>query len=297
LAPSGIPKEDLEMEHEVVATGDSGLEVKQKDPILADQGWYKEEAKGFENIFFNHLAIFNPGAAEVAIVKVTSEYERDGKWIPTKTHCGTKSGYYNFYMRGPDPDEGFNLESNERINMAVSSTIFINAPSYNKNRRAHGSLPNPLRIKITFINKEGGKSEIITEYKNRPLYLDDRESEDAKKKAKALFWAQADDLPAEDRLWCSIYQVEDRFEVNTSNSNKNAWLRMDDLHQYVYKATKAGASELPLDNCCHADNKVGHSIDVQLLVDVENQWVYGLKLSLKTNSSQSTDYFLLPANW
>jgi len=106
LSPSGIPKEDLQMDGEVVSTGDSGLEIKQKvdqkflaylslfinkfffyikDPILADQTWYSEETKGFDNLFLNHLSIFNPGSEEVAIVKITSEYEVDGKWVTAKT--------------------------------------------------------------------------------------------------------------------------------------------------------------------------------------------------------------------
>ena len=90
--------------------------------------------------------------------------------------------------------------------------------------------------------QQGGKSEIITEYKNRPLYLDTKESEEGKKEGnpKAIFWTQTDDVPAEARLWASIFAIEDRLEINTSNSNRNAWLRQSDLPQYIYQATKAG---------------------------------------------------------
>jgi len=59
--------------------------LSQKDPILADQTWYSEENKGFDNLFLNHLSIFNPGSEEIAIVKITSEYEVDGKWVTAKT--------------------------------------------------------------------------------------------------------------------------------------------------------------------------------------------------------------------
>jgi len=52
---------------------------------LADQTWYSEENKGFDNLFLNHLSIFNPGSEEIAIVKITSEYEVDGKWVTAKT--------------------------------------------------------------------------------------------------------------------------------------------------------------------------------------------------------------------
>lgn len=85
LKPQGIPKDEIELTEEIVAKGDSGLEIKQKDPILADQTYFRKEDQGFDNLFVHNLSLFNPGEKEIAIVKVTTEYERDGKWILADT--------------------------------------------------------------------------------------------------------------------------------------------------------------------------------------------------------------------
>ncbi len=39
----------------------------------------------YSNLFYNHLGLFNPLEKDVAIVKVKSEYEKDGEWIEMKT--------------------------------------------------------------------------------------------------------------------------------------------------------------------------------------------------------------------
>jgi hypothetical protein len=99
---------------ENVAKGELGIEIKQKDATQADQvrppliaprnstaltemsvlvclckTWRAVQSwasKGvYSNLFYNHLAIFNPLEKEVAIVKVKSEYEKNGEWIEMNT--------------------------------------------------------------------------------------------------------------------------------------------------------------------------------------------------------------------
>jgi len=39
----------------------------------------------YKNMLYNHLAIFNPLEEEVAVVKIKSEYEKEGNWIEMNT--------------------------------------------------------------------------------------------------------------------------------------------------------------------------------------------------------------------
>jgi hypothetical protein len=82
---------------------------------------------------------------------------------------GVKQGYYNYSWGSRH--EGFALGPNDRFNLAVNSSVKVNAKQFDRERRAHNSLPSPLRIRISFEDKEGKKSHIIIEHKNQPLYL------------------------------------------------------------------------------------------------------------------------------
>jgi hypothetical protein len=108
------------------------------------------------------VALFNPLEKDVAIVKVKSEYEKDGEWIEMKTRylalrpftfllglswllvrthkpgctnsLGSKSGYYRYSMGYHD--DGFVLEPNQRLNLAIESAVEVKAAQYDRERYA-----------------------------------------------------------------------------------------------------------------------------------------------------------------
>jgi hypothetical protein len=85
LEPEGIVENPVPENN--LATGDIGLEIKQKDATQADQGW--KESDGYWNKFYNNVAIFNPLEKEIALVKITSAFEKDGEWIEMNTSYDT----------------------------------------------------------------------------------------------------------------------------------------------------------------------------------------------------------------
>lgn len=66
-----------------MAKGDLGIEIKQKDATQPDQHW--ASGGSFLNVLYNNLSIFNPLEKDVAIVKVKSEYFKDGAWVEMQT--------------------------------------------------------------------------------------------------------------------------------------------------------------------------------------------------------------------
>jgi len=115
---------------------------------------------------------------------------------------GYKQGYYN-YQFGARHD-GFALGPNDRLNLAINSAVKVNARQFDRERRAHGSLPSPLRIRISFEDKEGKKAEIVIEHRNQPLYLSTKESRAAQLKQPVAFFVSADDTDAEGNVWTQV---------------------------------------------------------------------------------------------
>lgn len=63
------------------------------------------------------------------------------------------------------------LEPNESLALAIESGVKVAAHQWNRERRAHSSLPSPLRLRITIVDKEGKSAQLEIEHKNEPLVL------------------------------------------------------------------------------------------------------------------------------
>src|SRR5690606_8671036 len=93
--------------------------------------------------------------------------------------------------------------------MAVRAGITVKAPSYDKLRRIHHSLPNPLQIKIWMEDSNGGKSSIVVEYVNGPRALHDEKSKRKDAGKEDLTFIYCDDLEAEYRIWVTVDTEQD----------------------------------------------------------------------------------------
>lgn len=289
LAPSGIVENPVP---ENVAKGDLGIEIKQKDATQPDQSW----ASGgrYSNLFYNHVALFNPLEKDVAIVKVKSEYEKDGEWIEMKTSLGSKSSYYRYSMGYHD--DGFVLEPNQRLNLAIESAVEVKAAQYDRERRAHHSLPSPFRIRITIVDKEGKSSQLVIEHSNQPLVLPTKESRDKSEDRVCDFWISADDIDGEARVWIEAYHVpeEHRVQFASKPSDKSKYCYKDDLDYLFYLAKKDNKTEIEVEELTTQDEGRGYSQKATALVDLENNWVYAFRFEIKTNTSTTVGHYLLP---
>ncbi|KAL6050730.1 hypothetical protein QOT17_019615 [Balamuthia mandrillaris] len=286
---------ELKMEKESVGEGDCPLDIKQKEASCADQTWWRDGQ--FSNLIFDHLALFNPSEKEVALVSIKSEYlDKDGQWkAPKETRLGQKSGYFSYSMGGYDT-AGFNVAPNERLNLVVRTELEVHAPQFDRERRVHHSLPQPLHTRITFEDKDGNKKVIEMEQQNPPLVLQSKEAKLSSLSDRQTFqaWIEADDLEAEGRVW-ALVATEETYGTCVQVSgydNFGKYLYKSDFERVLYKARKGKLTEVLLEEKV-ADNK-GYSIAVTALVDLEHDYVYSLRFDLSTNTSRVTHHYLLP---
>jgi len=267
------------------AVGDIELEIRQKDPIQADQRWARSDSSNeYTNVFFNHLSIFNPTEKQIVIVKVISEYEKDGSWIPTPLRLGTKGGYYNYSMGRYNPDEGFNVGPDERLNLATETAIQVNAPQFDRMRRAHRSLPSPLRIRLTFVSKDGHKSELISEYHNPPIAVRTKETCQEKRQLPVYAYVSADDLETETNIWFEAFHVPERdsyggprLELATPSGNR--YIYRNTLRHYLYQAKTTQKSEILIEELSPDQMaSKGYKTQVYALVDLDAQYVYAFRV-------------------
>lgn len=176
-------------------------------------------------------------------------------------------------------------------------------------------MPDPLKIKIIFTDKEGKVSTIVTEHVNSQLALKNADWAEKDQERPVRMWIDADNLETESRVFVAVFEEDTekwgkQVHVKTSESNKNFY--QNDMQQIIFKAkTEAkGKNEgpsssssastdpntvlVPLDGLCASSEEKGFSIDVSALVDIENNFAYALKCDLKTSTSSTTAYYPLP---
>jgi len=210
------------------------------------------------------------------------------------TRLGTKSGRFSYSM-GQHTD-GFVVGKNQRLDLAVESSVLINAPQYDRQRRMHHSLPSPLRVRITVDDKKSKSSQIVIEHINEPLEIMTKEKRESSDQLKRDFWLHADDTEAEERVWCELVYVqnEKRLQISSKPADKQKWMYQSDLNYYIYLAKKDGKQEFEIEELTTKDEARGYSQRVVALVDVEQSWAYALRFELRTNTSSAVGHYLLP---
>jgi len=272
------------------STGNLGVEFEQSSTLQADQDWSRDGA--FNNMFYSNFKLTNTGE-EIFVIKVKSEYEKDGEWIEAKTRHGSRSGLWYYNWRN---DPGLKIPANNNFEFAVCTTISVKAPQYDKNRRAHHTLPQPLKIRITLEGK-GVQSSIIVYQQNEALEPKTPETLATAKsiKEKNLFFSYADDVQGEERLFVAIYDHDKRDDyVSIYTNNNNHYIYKHQIEKIAYKAQKEKKNEYPVDSVNCKFDKTNATIETYLLVDLENRRGYALRFTITTGDASSTSYYLLP---
>ena len=297
-APEPTRKKDA------VGSGSSVIQLKQKDEPQADQSWYSENTKSFDQYVYNNITFMNNTEKSVIINKVSAEYQTaDGKtWKACNNiSLGNKSGMWH-YSWGYYDTTNFTFGPKQVVDVAVRTGIEVPFINTDKNRRIHHSLPNPIKIRVTIEDADGGKSSIETEYVNGPMEVDTFES---KKKSvgesdekKFMWFASCDDVDSENRVaaWIAVEQSSQwgpivQFAHNLSSSQK--YLYAHDFKKLAWKASKDNKEEMPIDDASYADEKKGNAVTVTAMIDQKEGYVYALKIALKTPSSTHLEYYPL----
>jgi len=75
--------------------------------------------------------------------------------------------------------------------------------------------------------------------------------------------------------------------------NKSGWYRASDFKKHVVEAVKNKKTEWPIEDP-KFKHDCGWTINATWLVDLERKSAYGMKLEMKTNTGNATEYLLCP---
>jgi len=253
------------------------------------------------NTFMCSFSLLNSSNDSIAITKVKTEYQtKDGKWEECKTRLGNRQGFYNYYWYNYN---NFNMDGLQQNDLAVQASIPIHAPQYDRERRAHKSLPQPLLIRVTFEDSNSRTSVITVPHVNTPLDLVTKEKRVTNRVTCSSvdgkshdIWVHCDDPELDVRIFGEGFfeHTQRRIELCSNERNKNKWLYVHDLKKIAFGAVKENKSEVELKELHWTHSSIPLSIQCFLLVDLEGERVYGAKYVLKTTTSSVTECFLFP---
>lgn len=160
------------------------------------------------------------------------------EWVDAETYTGSRSGFYNYHFN-PSQDI-IKIGGENQIKLSTSTVIHIQAPQFEKMRRVHKSLPNPLEIQITFEEVNGTKSVINVKNYNPPYNLITKEYAQTQWSMPAEFWIQCDDVELETRTFAvlSLDPDKTRLEISSGERNKNRYLYRNHLKSSIIFISK-----------------------------------------------------------
>jgi hypothetical protein len=236
----------------------------------------------------------------LVLSKWTAEIKKGDAWETVKLLRGSRRGFWN-YSWETAPRDSQAIAPKLPIKMALAVVLPVVAPQMTRRRALHPSLPNPLEIKFTVGNVDGGTTSIVIPAKSTiaSLDLNTREKEIANNGGgkTILGWAQCDDTEAVGRINAAIFfqardGYENQWEIRQSLTNSYQTLTATELKKIGFKAAAEGKAESKLDSSSVTCNP-GCSLNTYALVDVPRRRVYGIRFHLKTSTSESTASFLI----
>jgi hypothetical protein len=278
--------------------GDSPLSIvrQPEKKVEANQQYYATDGK-FKNYFtVPELTISNKSGDTLSVVSTTMEYEdSDKSWKPcTEVAIGTSyNGYYGREYQWFENGTSFNMEKNETINLSVSGAVTVTGTPGSTNflrARAHQSLPQPLKLRVTMTDINGKQKSIVVEQLNRSL---DLYTKDSVKSSWSLekdidYFVYCDNTDTLDRTFVALYRAnENELTIRLSSGYYYTWDKKT-IKSYAYSAKEKNVSELELPDMS------SDSIKLSLLVDLERTHGYALRIQLQTGTGSVDETVLLP---
>lgn len=271
------------------------LKIEQIDPVFADQTWASNGE--YNNNFYLNFSFTNPGESVVTVAKVKTEYElSENNWVAAKrTAIGYKAGFYDY--RWNWNTSNFSLDKHAIDKIAVLCSIPIQGPQVDRLRRAHHSLPYPLKIRTTFEDDQGATSFIDTVYYNGPHKLPTKESVEKSNSKTYDFWAQLDDVETETRHYIAIARVKDSdnseyLDIKVSPGSSTYYFYKTNLSKLAFEAVKNGKDEIEIDQL-KVEGSNGVEAHAHALVNVEKKRVYAIRWTLKTASASMEECYVV----
>lgn len=274
---------------------ESKLKIEQVEPVVPDQAWANSD--GFMNNFYLNFSFTNPTDNPITIAKVKTEYQNAaGEWVAAKnTAIGHKAGYYDYRWNWNSQNFGIDPHGVEKVAI-LCGVGPIKAPQVDRQRRAHGSLPNPLKIRVTFEDDQGATCQIEVVNYNKPHDQPTKESTEKYNSKQYDFWTQLDDAASESRHYvaiCKVKETENKeyYEIKSSLSSGSVYyFYKSQFQRLAFEAIKKGTDEVEIDSLTVADSK-GSSAHAFALVDRAKRRVYAIKFVIKAHDASLEDYF------
>lgn len=264
------------------------------------RGFADHDTGTFMNWFLiRKLVFYNSGKETIAIVHLFGEYEdKSGNWQACKN-----------VMIGPPagPSERISLKHDTSINLpalhiashAVMMDVAVHSrPGHDEvhRDRAHKSLPQPLKLRLTVHDTMGKVCRLIFEQFNPPLILPTQEriarrlSIDTN---QIVDWVSVDDCERLERTFTLLY-MDDKLCLHVVTSSSEAsygdrFLDEDNIKSLQKKAKKNKTTDLALDRFGVSD-KVQHTA----LFDPTNFRMYALRIVLESTTSKTSKTIRLP---
>jgi hypothetical protein len=151
-----------------------------------------------------------------------------------------------------------------------------------------------MRIRVTFIGADDSQITIETRQYNEELELRTKEWYEKRCSKSCVMWTQCDDAEALWRIFgaVSIGPEGDRLELAT-DLNKSQYVCVSDMKKMVWQGMQEKKQEIEFTTLHYAPIE-GVETKVFGLVDLSKGVLYGVRFDLKTLTSATTEYFLVP---
>ncbi|CAM4900897.1 unnamed protein product [Rotaria socialis] len=265
--------------------------------IQANQDSFRHDGEFLNYFFIPKLVFHNKSKQPISIIELSGEYEDShGNWcechdIKLSPALSENDENYNWL-----PNTTLNLEPLKLTTFAVRVDVKVKGTpgSSNKHRmRAHKSLPQPFKIRLTLQDTEGKTASLIVEQANEQFVLPTKEI--AMKTfdfEDVVAFVYADDCDGDERYWVVIY-YEDKSKLRFSfgyglNGYETKYLDTWLIKDFCNQAKKTAATEIVLDEWNHDWRTI------TALFDKETFILFGFRIELKTDTSKTRETVLLP---
>ncbi|CAF2222014.1 unnamed protein product [Rotaria magnacalcarata] len=265
--------------------------------VQANQDTFGSDGEFLNYFFIPKLVFHNKSKEPISIIELSGEYEDShGNWcechnIKLCSALSENDANYNWL-----PDTTLNLEPLKLTTFRVRVDVKVKGTpgSSTKHRtRAHKSLPQPFKIRLTLHDTEGKTASLLVEQANEPFVLPTKEI--IRKNfdfENIVAFVYADDCDADDRYWVIIY-YEDKSKLRFSfgyslNGCETKYLDTWLIKDLCNQAKKTATTEIVLDEWNHDWRTI------TALFDKETFILFGFRIELKTDTSKTRETVLLP---
>lgn len=297
-----IANNDLTKINKHVCEGDSVVRLlltgKGKNQhIYADQEPFGRNGAFINYFFIPTVVIQNKSKEPISILDLSAEYE-DSKqnWCPcndVKLAPAVSDGAGQSHWLS---NTAVNLAPLKLSTFAVRVDVQVHGKPGSDNerrRRAHQSLPQPFKIRLSLQDTEGKTTSLMVEQVNDPLDLPTKEKVKEKFDFEDLIaFVYADDCDQQERYWVAVY-YEDKSKLRVSFGDSlhgcetryvDTWL----IKKFCNEAKKSASSEIVLTEWNHTWRKMTALFDRKTFV------LLGIRIELKTETSKTIETILLP---